>query len=94
VIIIDPAKKAGDDAYLHGLVIDNLSDMELVRLSTEIGKEFNYDPSERKAPITYLQSDAAYERYKASGIVNERLYRTFLLSNVSNPRQILIGELE
>jgi hypothetical protein len=93
-IVIDPAKKTGDNIYLHALLIDGLSDMELVRLSIEVGQVFNYDPDDREAPITYLQSDDAYSRYKASPFLNQRIYRTFLLENVTSPRQILIGELE
>lgn len=94
VLVIDPAKRAGDKVYLHALLIDDFSDMELVRLSTEVGKVFNYDPDEREVPITHLQSDDAYLRYKASPFLNKRIYRTFLLENIANPRQILIGELE
>lgn len=94
VIVIDPAKKSGDNLYLHGLLIDDLSDMDLVRVSTEIGQVFNYDPDgDRKAPLTYLQSDVAYERYKASPFLSKRIYRTFLLESIRSPRQIVIGEL-
>lgn len=93
-IVIDPAKKAGDNLYLHALLIDGMSDMEMVRLATEVGQVFNYDPDNRDAPITYLQSNEAYIRYKASPLLNQRIYRTFLLENITSPRQLLIGELE
>lgn len=93
-IVIDPAKKTENNVYLHALLIDDLSDMELVQLSTEVGQVFNYDPDDREASITDLQSDDAYARYKASPFLNQRIYRTFLLENIRNPRQILIGELE
>jgi hypothetical protein len=96
ILVIDPEKlhDSTDNAHLHGILIDNLSDLEIVRISTEIGQEFNYNPDERRVPITMLQSDEAYVRYTASFIKNDRRYRTFLVDNMANVRQILIGELE
>ena len=102
VLVIDPAKfhNSTDNAQLHGLLIDDkLSDFDIVRISTEIGKEFNYNANpetdeDRRVPITMLQSNEAYSRYTTSFIKNDRRYRTFLVDNMSSVRQILIGELE
>lgn len=86
IIVVDPNK----NNYLHGLLIDDLSDSELIGLITQLG-EFNYDPTNRSSPITNLQSDVSYNKYKG---LNQRRYRTFLLNNISNLRQILIGKVE
>jgi hypothetical protein len=96
VLVIDPEKlhDSTDNAHLHGILIKDLSDLEIVRISTEIGQEFNYNPDERRVPITMLQSDEAYARYRTSSIKKDRLYRTFLVDSITNVRQILIGELE
>jgi hypothetical protein len=96
VLVIDPAKKneSTTNDQLHGLLVEDLSDMELVRISTEFGKVFNYNPDDIVAPITNLQSDEAYFRYTASTMKSDRRYRTFIVDNISSLRQILIGELE
>jgi hypothetical protein len=92
IIVIDVVTSNGVE-YLHGLVLENLSDLDIVRLSTEIGKSFNFDPDERKMPLTSLNSDEAYDRYKTSIFKNDRRYRTFIMNNILNLQQILIGEL-
>jgi hypothetical protein len=96
VLVIDPSKKneSTTNTQLHGLLVDDLSDMDLVRISTEFGQTFNYNPDDRSNPITNLQSEDAYARYAASTMKNDRRYRTFAVNNISSLRQILIGELE
>jgi hypothetical protein len=76
---------------MHALLIDKLSDAELVSLVTQLGS-LNYDPEAKNAPITDLQNDEAYKNY--TQIKDKRLYRTFRLNKISNLRQILIGELK
>lgn len=93
IFVIDPDK----DSYFHGYLLDGLSDLDIVRISTEFGREFNYVPDSvetRKAPIANLQTNEAYERYKVSSFRNDRRYRTFIPKNISLLRQILLGELE
>lgn len=85
-LVIDPDK----DKYLHALLIEDLSDSELVGMITKLG-QFSYNPDEPNKPLTDLQNDEAYNKYL--GIKNERRYRTFLVDNISSLRQILIGEL-
>lgn len=89
VMVIDPDY----NGYLHALLLDNLSDFEIVKLATELGNVFNYDPMSPSAPITNLQSNDAYNRYKLSGYRDDRRYRTFIVNKITGLRQILIGEL-
>ena len=86
-LVIDPNK----NNYMHALLIDKLSDAELVSLVKQLGS-LNYDPEAKNAPITDLQNDEAYKNY--TQIKDKRLYRTFRLNKISNLRQILIGELK
>jgi len=94
VLVIDPAKKneSTGNEQLHALLIDDLSDMELIGLVTTLGS-FQFNPDERTAPLTNLQSDDAYNKY-LSTTKSQRRYRTFILKNIASPRQILIGEIE
>ena len=89
VLVIDPEK----NGHMHGLLIGDLSDQDLIRLSSEVGGTFEHDLADRKAPITDLQSEAAYERFKSSGFSDVRRYRTFIVEKISSIRQILIGEI-
>lgn len=92
ILAIDIMSKNNKE-YLHGLLMDGLTDFDLVRLSTQIGKTFNFDPDNRSGPLTTLNTNDAYNSYKGSFVKNDRRYRTFLLSNISKLQQILIGEL-
>lgn len=94
VLVIDPVKKneSTGNEQLHALLIDDLSDMELIGLITTLGS-FQFNPDDRAAPLTNLQSDAAYNKY-LSTTKSQRRYRTFILKNITSPRQILIGEVE
>jgi hypothetical protein len=94
VLVIDPIKKneTTGNEQLHALLVDDLNDMELIQLITKLGS-FEFDPDNRAAPITNLQSDAAYTKYLGT-VKSERRYRTFITKNISSLRQILIGGLE
>lgn len=48
---------------------------------------------ERAKPLANLQSDETYDKY-VENIKGDRRYRTFVLDNLNNPRQILLGEIE
>jgi hypothetical protein len=85
-MVVDPNK----NNYLHALLVDDLSDVDLIRLVVTLGN-LTFDPSNRAQPLTDLKSDEAYKKY--SGIKDQRRYRTFLLSNISGLRQILIGDI-
>jgi hypothetical protein len=84
VLVIDPNR----GNYLHGLLVDDLSDEALIRLIVQLGN-FTFDPENPSRPLTDLRNDDAYRKYSA--IKHERRYRTFLRSNISNLRQILVG---
>jgi hypothetical protein len=86
VLVIDPDR----NNHLHALLVEDLSDMELVGMITKLGN-FSYDADNPANPLTNLKSDEAYSKYL--GIKNQRRYRTFVSDNISNLRQILIGEL-
>lgn len=90
VLVVDPDR----NGHLHGILIGDLSDAELIKFATEVGSKFTYDPEERNAPITELQSEAAYQRFKSSMFGNTRRYRTFLLDKITSTRQILTGEVK
>lgn len=85
-LVIDPSR----DKYLHAVLIDDLSDQEIIQMITQLGNLI-YDPMQRDQPLTNLQSDDAYRRYTT--LQRKYQYRTFLLANISGLRQILIGSI-
>ena len=92
VIVIDPNKSVDGKSYLHALLLENMSDADIINMATQLGNEFNIDPDKRNEPVTNLKSDAAYSRYKGSSIRGKRIYRTFLRERIKGtPRQILVG---
>lgn len=93
VLVIDPNKQNlhTSDMCLHGLLTDDLGDFEVISLIAKISN-LELDPEDRRSPITKLDTDAAYARYKGS-VSKERRYRTFLRKNIKSVRQILTGEL-
>jgi hypothetical protein len=94
VLTIDPDKinQYTNNRQLHGLLIDDLNDDEVVKLINVMG-ELTYNVEDKKAPLTDLQNNEAYEKFKANYDTKER-YRTFTLDNISSVRQILIGDIE
>jgi peroxiredoxin len=93
VLAIDPDKvnQHTNNRQLHGLLIDDLSDDDVIKLINVMG-ELTYDAEDKRAPLTDLQNNEAYEKFKANYDTKER-YRTFILENITNVRQILIGEV-
>ena len=91
-LVIDPDKKhpTTSKAQLHALLVDGMSDAEILRLVASVGN-ITFDPDNKKSPITFLKTEDAYDKYKASSILTNRKYRTFLVNNMSSVRQILIG---
>lgn len=96
-IVIDPSKSKEvngvQQKYMHAILIDDLTDFEIIKLATELGEEFEFDPDNRTVPITYLKTDEAYTRYTQSNIKPKRIYRTFITERVKSIRQILLGEI-
>lgn len=94
VIVIDPKKSVREKIYLHALLLEGMTDQEIFQLVARLGDTVNFNPDKRAEPLTNLQTDAAYERYKGSTLSSKRVYRTFLFDKISNARQILIGTPE
>lgn len=98
VLVVDPNRKNSHakEAQLHGFVIDELGDRELIEFFTSFRKTVNISGVEdRRASIVEdLNSDEAYNTFKTSKYVDNRSYRTFNLSGMSSVRQILMGEPE
>jgi len=90
VMVIDPDR----NGHLHGVLIDDLSDEEILDFADQVGGKTSYDLNERAQPLTELRSDEAYDKYKSSKFSTNRRYRTFLLSKMTTLRQILIGEIK
>lgn len=97
VLVVDPRRQneRALEPQLHGFVIDELSDKELVEFFTSFGKKTKLDYTDRRASVVEeLNTDDAYERFKESKYVKDRSYRTFNLSSMSTVRQILLGSIE
>lgn len=96
-IVIDPSKPKEVDGvqqkYMHAILLDDLTDFEVIKLATELGEEFEFNPDNRRLPITYLKTDEAYANYKKSNVKPKRIYRTFITEKIKTIRQILLGEI-
>jgi hypothetical protein len=98
VLVIDPNRtnNRAREPQLHGFIIEELSDEELIqfivsfRTTTNIGDYEN----RRKAIVDKLDTDTSYEKFRSSKYADGRPYRTFNRSKISQLRQILIGEVE
>ena len=94
VLVIDPDRQNehASQPQLHGYVLKDFSDKELVEFFSAFDTEVNLNPRNNKKPvIKELNNDAAYAKFAASKYVSNRAYRTFNLSNISRTRQILVG---
>jgi len=98
VLVIDPNKKnaRATEPQLHGFIIEELSDEELIKFITSFGTTTNIGDYEnrRRAIIEKLDSDTSYIKFKSSTYASGRPYRTFNRSKISQLRQILIGGIE
>jgi hypothetical protein len=72
-------------------LIDDLTDDGVIKLINDMG-ELTYDAEDKRAPLTDLQNNEAYQRFSANYDTKKR-YRTFTLDNIKSVRQILIGEI-
>ena len=97
VLVVDPKRQneRATEPQLHGFVIDELSDSELIEFFTSFGKSTKLDYDDRRASVVEdLNTDEAYNTFKSSKYVKDRSYRTFNLSGMSSIRQILIGSVD
>ena len=97
VLVIDPNRKSerATEPQLHGFVIDELSDSQLIEFFASFGTSINMDYDDRRASVVEnLNTDEAYKTFSSSPYVKDRSYRTFNLSGMSQVRQILIGSVD
>ena len=97
VLVVDPNKENdhATEPQLHGFVINELSDSQLIDFFSSFGKSVAIDSENRRASVVEgLNTDEAYATFASSKYVKNRSYRTFNLSGVSQVRQILLGSVE
>jgi hypothetical protein len=90
-LVIDPSKldKHTGNLQMHGLLIDDLGDQELLEMLKMLGSFFEAPPGWRN-PIADYNSDAVYERIKQRITDIKKRYRTFLVDNITEPRQRIV----
>ena len=97
VLVVDPNRQnqRATEPQLHGFIIDELSDSELIEFFSSFGTTTKLDIEQNRAPVVEaLNTDEAYAKFASSKYVKNRSYRTFNLSGISQVRQILLGEVK
>lgn len=97
MLVVDPNRRneRATESQLHGFVIDELSDSELLEFFASFRKSISLDYDDRKRSVVEgLNTDEAYETFASSKYVKDRSYRTFNLSGMTQIRQILIGSVD
>jgi hypothetical protein len=97
VLVVDPNRRndRATEPQLHGYVVKDLTDAELIDFISEFKTSITLDYENRsKAVVEDLNTDESYERFKSSKYFGDRPYRTFNISKMSQVRQILIGSPE
>lgn len=97
VLVVDPNRKneRATEPQLHGFVINDMSDSELIEFFSTFKKDINVELSNRSASVIEdLNTDEAYSTFRGSKYVENRSYRTFNHSGISQLRQILLGSVE
>jgi len=96
ILVVDPNRKneRATEPQLHGFVIDELTDEQLIEFFSSFRKSINIDYKDRQASIIEgLNTDEAYNTFATSKYVKDRSYRTFNLTGMSQVRQILLGSV-
>jgi len=96
ILVVDPNRKneRATEPQLHGFVIDELTDEQLIEFFSSFRKSINIDYKDRRASIIEgLNTDEAYNTFATSKYVKDRSYRTFNLTGMSQVRQILLGSV-
>lgn len=97
VLVVDPNRQNehASEPQLHGFIIEELNDEELVEFFSSFKQSINLDYGDRTASVVEgLNTDEAYSTFTTSKYVTNRSYRTFNLSGMSRIRQILLGSVE
>lgn len=93
VLVVDPDRTNphAQSPQLHAYDISKMDDREFVRFLCELDVPFEINPAEGKLALAQLDSLAVYEAFKASAKRQDRPYRTFTRSKITNIRQVKIG---
>lgn len=94
VLVVDPRRKneRATELQLHGFIIDNMTDDQLVEFFASFRKNVKMDYTDRRASVVEgLDSKEAYTTFVNSKYVKDRSYRTFNHSGITKIRQILLG---
>jgi hypothetical protein len=97
VLVVDPRRENdhATEPQLHGFIIGELSDTQLIEFFNSFGKTVSLDSVEQRASVIEgLNTDEAYAKFSTSKYVKNRAYRTFNLSGISQMRQILLGNVD
>lgn len=97
VLVVDPKRKneRATEPQLHGYVINQLSDSQLIEFFATFKKTININSEDRRGSVVEgLNTSEAYAQFASSKFVKGRSYRTFNLTGMSQVRQILIGSVE
>lgn len=96
VLVVDPDRTndRASEPQLHGYVINELSDSQLIEFFASFKKTINLDPEDRRSSVVEgLNTAEAYTNFASSKFVKNRSYRTFNLSGMTQVRQILMGSI-
>jgi hypothetical protein len=94
VLVIDPSRQneRAKEEQLHGFIVDDMSDAELIRFISNFKTSITLMSEDRRmAIVDNLNSTDAYAEFKASEYKDKRIYRTFNVSKITRPQQILVG---
>jgi hypothetical protein len=97
VLVVDPNKvnERASEPQLHGFIIKQLSDSELIEFFSSFRKTTKLDYDDRRGSIIEgLNTDEAYATFASSKYVKDRSYRTFNLSKMKQIRQVLLGSID
>lgn len=97
VLVVDPNKpnKYTTEKQLHGFIIEDLSDAQLIEFFSSFNKTVKLDYLDRRASVVEgLNTTEAYNAFKTSKYVKDRSYRTFNLNSMNQVRQILLGSAD
>jgi hypothetical protein len=97
VLVVDPDKKndRATEPQLHGFVIGDLTDSQLIEFFSSFGTTVKIDYEDRRASVVEnLDSQEAYNKFASSKYVRNRSYRTFNLSGITRVRQVLVGSVD
>lgn len=97
VLVVDPNRRNSHarEPQLHGYDIQEMTDEEIISFISNLRKRIFLDPEFRREGIVQdIDSDEAYEAYVSSRYKDDRPYRTFNISKMSQVRQVLVGSPE